>query len=150
MQKRSYTAEFKTKVILELLRGEREVNEIASEYEIAPNQLRNWKAEFLDNAVVAFDRNRDRKLRDELDSKQREADQLAKKVGQLTIEVDFLKKTLERKELLIVAARYCGNTIQPRQAACRYQRPQTCSVSAGRAFITHRPSPQIRSLPRKT
>ncbi|HOR79293.1 MAG TPA: transposase [Anaerolineaceae bacterium] len=97
MQKRSYTAEFKTKVILELLRGEREVNEIASEYEIAPNQLRNWKAEFLDNAVVAFDRNRDRKLRDELDSKQREADQLAKKVGQLTIEVDFLKKTLERK-----------------------------------------------------
>lgn len=97
MQKRSYTAEFKTKVILELLRGERELNEIASEYEIAPNQLRNWKAEFLDNAVVAFDRNRDRKLRDELDSKQREADQLAKKVGQLTIEVDFLKKTLERK-----------------------------------------------------
>jgi transposase-like protein len=97
MQKRSYTAEFKTKVILELLRGERELNEIASEYEIAPNQLRNWKAEFLDNAVVVFDRNRDRKLRDELDTKQREADQLAKKVGQLTIEVDFLKKTLERK-----------------------------------------------------
>jgi putative transposase len=97
MQKRSYTAEFKTKVILELLRGERELNEIAAEYEIAPNQLRNWKAEFLDNAVVVFDRNRDRKLRDELDTKQREADQLAKKVGQLTIEVDFLKKTLERK-----------------------------------------------------
>ncbi len=97
MQKRSYTAEFKTKVILELLRGERELNEIASEYEIAPNQLRNWKAEFLDNSVVVFDRNRDRKLRDELDTKQREADQLAKKVGQLTIEVDFLKKTLERK-----------------------------------------------------
>lgn len=92
MQKRSYTAEFKTKVILELLRGERELNEIASEYEIAPNQLRNWKAEFLDNSVVVFDRNRDRKLRDELDTKQREADQLAKKVGQLTIEVDFLKK----------------------------------------------------------
>lgn len=97
MQKRSYTAEFKTKVILELLRGERELNEIAAEYEIAPNQLRNWKAEFIDNAVVVFDRNRDRKLRDELDTKQREADQLAKKVGQLTIEVDFLKKTLERK-----------------------------------------------------
>lgn len=97
MQKRSYTAEFKTKVILELLRGERELNEIAAEYEIAPNQLRNWKAEFLDNAVVVFDRNRDRKMRDELDTKQREADQLAKKVGQLTIEVDFLKKTLERK-----------------------------------------------------
>jgi putative transposase len=97
MQKRSYTAEFKTKVIIEVLRGERELNEIAAEYEIAPNQIRNWKAEFLDNATVVFEKNRDRGLRGELEAKQREADQLAKKVGQLTIEIDFLKKTLERK-----------------------------------------------------
>ena len=97
MEKRTYTAEFKTKVVLEVLRGERELNEIAAEYEIAPNQIRNWKTDFLDNAVVVFDKNRDRKLRDELTIKQRESDQLAKKVGQLTIENDFLKKTLEMK-----------------------------------------------------
>lgn len=97
MERRSYTPTFKTKVVLELLRGERELNEIAAAYEIAPNQLRNWKAEFLDNADIIFDRKRDSRLREELGAKQREADQLAKKVGQLSIEVDFLKKTLDRK-----------------------------------------------------
>lgn len=97
MERRNFTSGFKTKVVLELLRGERELNEIAATYEIAPNQLRNWKAEFLDNADIVFDRKRDSKLREELDLKQRESDQLAKKVGQLTIEVDFLKKTLETK-----------------------------------------------------
>jgi len=97
MERRSFTSAFKTKVVLELLRGERELNEIAAAYEIAPNQLRNWKSEFLENADVVFDRKRDSRLRTELDAKQREADQLAKKVGQLSIEVDFLKKTLEMK-----------------------------------------------------
>ena len=41
MERRSFTSAFKTKVVLELLRGERELNEIAAAYEIAPNQLRN-------------------------------------------------------------------------------------------------------------
>lgn len=97
MERRNFTSGFKTKVVLELLRGERELNEIAASYEIAPNQLRNWKAEFLDNADIVFDRKRDSRLREELDLKQRESDQLAKKVGQLIIQVDFLKKTLETK-----------------------------------------------------
>jgi len=97
MERRSFTSAMKTKVVLELLRGERELNEIAAAYEIAPNQLRNWKSEFLENADIVFDRKRDCRLRDELDAKQRESDQLAKKVGQLTIQVDFLKKTLEMK-----------------------------------------------------
>jgi len=97
MERRSFTPSLKTKVVLELLRGERELNEIAATYEIAPNQLRNWKTEFLENAERVFDRKRDSKLLDELSAKQREADQLAKKVGQMTLEIDFLKKTLERK-----------------------------------------------------
>ena len=94
MERRSFTSSLKTKVVLELLRGERELNEIAAAYEIATNQLRNWKTEFLENAERVFDRKRDSKLLDELSAKQREADQLAKKVGQMTLEIDFLKKTL--------------------------------------------------------
>ena len=97
MERRSFTPAFKTKVVLELLRGERELNEIAATYEIAPNQLRGWKSEFIDNAETVFDRKRDSKLLEELSAKQREADLLAKKVGQQAIEIDFLKKTLERK-----------------------------------------------------
>ena len=52
MQKRSYSAEMKTKIVLEVLKGERELNEIATEYEISPNQIRNWKTEFIENAAV--------------------------------------------------------------------------------------------------
>ena len=40
MTKRTFTAEFKAKIVLELLKGEKELNVIASENEIAPNQLR--------------------------------------------------------------------------------------------------------------
>jgi transposase-like protein len=97
MQKRSYSAEMKTKIVLEVLKGERELNEIATEYKISPNQIRNWKTEFIENAAIVFDKKRDQRLKDELSIKQNEADELAKKVGQLTLEVDFLKKTLERK-----------------------------------------------------
>lgn len=54
MERRRFTSGFKTKVVLELLRGERELDEIASAYEIAPNQLRNWKTVFLDNADIVL------------------------------------------------------------------------------------------------
>lgn len=97
MQRRSYTAEEKTKLVLELIRGEHEVNEIATREGLSPNLLRNWKSEFLDNATLVFDKKRDQRLKDELSEKQQEADQLAKKVGQLSIQVDFLKDVLGRK-----------------------------------------------------
>ena len=50
MKKRTFSAEFKAKVVLEVLKGEKELNTIAQENEIAPNQIRNWKSEFLENA----------------------------------------------------------------------------------------------------
>lgn len=97
MKKRSYTAQEKTKLVLELIRGESEVNEVAAREGIAPNQLRNWKREFLENATTVFDKKRDQRLKDELAERQQDADRLAKKVGQLTLEVDFLKDVLGRK-----------------------------------------------------
>ena len=51
MTKRQFTAEFKTKIVLELLREEQNLSEIASKNDISPNQLRNWKKEFLENAA---------------------------------------------------------------------------------------------------
>lgn len=97
MKKRTYTAEFKTKVVLELISGEKELNVIASENEIAPNQIRNWKTEFLSNAAMVFDKKHDNVLQNKLSEKEKEADELSKAVGQLTLQVNFLKKTLERK-----------------------------------------------------
>lgn len=97
MQRRSYTAEEKAKLVLEMIRGEHEVNEIAAREGVAPNLLRKWKCEFLDNAALVFDKKRDQRLKDELQEKQQEADRLAKKVGQQSIEIDFLKDVLGRK-----------------------------------------------------
>ncbi|QAA32592.1 IS3 family transposase [Clostridium manihotivorum] len=101
MRKRTFTPEFKAKVIIELLKGEKELSQLASEHEIAPNQLRNWKSEFLENAANAFDNKKDEKLKESLKSSEAEKDDLYKKVGQLTTQVDWLKKNLKNSLDLI-------------------------------------------------
>ena len=55
MTRRTYTPEYKAKLVIEVLQGEKELNTIAAENSISPNMLRNWKAEFLENAGRAFD-----------------------------------------------------------------------------------------------
>lgn len=91
--RRTFSPEFKSKLVLELLREERPLGEIANEYGISPNQLRNWKIEFLKNAPRAFSESRDEK---EIRTREKEMDDqldiLMAKVGQLTIENDWLKK----------------------------------------------------------
>jgi transposase len=92
MKKRNrYTAEFKTKVVLEVLREEQTVNEIATKYELNPVMINRWKAEFLERASMAFQKGPDEvdKVRKEYEAKQ---ENLEKLVGQLTVEVDWLKK----------------------------------------------------------
>jgi len=42
MKRRQFTPEFKAKVVMEMLREEKTISEIATEHEISPNQLRNW------------------------------------------------------------------------------------------------------------
>lgn len=57
MEKRNqYTSEFKTKVVLEVLREEQTVNEIAGKYEISPVMVSRWKAEFLERASMVFEK----------------------------------------------------------------------------------------------
>ncbi len=93
MGRRQFTAEFKTKVVLEILREEKQIGELADEHELSPNQLRNWKKEFLENAVKVFSESKQEK---DLHAKERamdeERNELMAKVGQLTIENDWLKK----------------------------------------------------------
>ena len=95
MKKRVFSAEFKAQVVLEVLRGVKEINEIASEHEIAPNQIRNWKNEFLENASNVFDNKKDKALQEKVKEQELENDRLYKKVGQLTTQVDWLKKKSE-------------------------------------------------------
>ena len=94
--RRNFSAEFKTNLVLQLLKGEKELNVLAVENDIQPNLLRNWKKEFLANASLAFDNKREDNLREKLAEERKEKVEYAKKVGQLTMQVDWLKKNLKK------------------------------------------------------
>ena len=93
--RRNFNAKFKSDLVLELLRGEKDLNTLASENSIQPNLLRNWKKEFLDKASVVFDDSREDNLKDKLAAERKEKASYARKVGQLTMQVDWLKKKSE-------------------------------------------------------
>ncbi len=94
-KRKTYSAEFKAKLVLEVLEGERTINEIASSYEIIPKNLINWKKQFLENMSLAFDKSAVvKEYKEEIEILQKSNDNLAKKVGNLTIEKDFLEGKL--------------------------------------------------------
>ena len=95
-KRKTYSAEFKAKLVLEVLEGEKTINEIASKYEIIPNNLKNWKKQFIENMSLAFDKSAVvKEYKDEIETIKKDKDELAKKVGNLTIEKDFLMEKLE-------------------------------------------------------
>ncbi|MFY7697313.1 MAG: transposase [Legionella sp.] len=53
-KQKTYTAEFKTKIVLELLSGDQTVSQIASKYSLISKSIQNWKKVFLANANLAF------------------------------------------------------------------------------------------------
>jgi putative transposase len=96
MDKRNhYTAEYKTKVVLEVLREEATLNEIAAKHGINPVMISRWKQEFLERAPGAFKRGPS-DAEKELEKEQRRVAELERKIGQLTYEVDWLKKKSEQ------------------------------------------------------
>ena len=93
-QRRNFGAKFKLDLVIELLKGEKDLNTLATENNIQPNLLRNWKKEFLSKAAV-FDDKREENLKEKLAEERKEKAEYAKKVGQLTMQVDWLKKKSE-------------------------------------------------------
>ena len=92
-QHKQYSAEFKAKVALEALREEKTLSELASEYDVHPNNIRNWKQEFQENASKIFERRKDQKeSQAQLKEKELEIEALYKEVGQLTVKVNWAKK----------------------------------------------------------
>jgi transposase-like protein len=98
MGKRTFTAEFKARLVLEVLREERELSAIAAEHQINPNQLRAWKTAFLEKAPTLFEGNRQAKEseRREKEAAEEKAEML-KTIGQLTLERDFLMKAAHER-----------------------------------------------------
>lgn len=94
-QRRNFSAKFKSDLVTELFKGEKDPNTLAVENSIQPNLIRNWKKEFLDNASVVFDDKHEDNLKEKLAEERKEKAEYAKKVGQLTMQVDRFKKKSE-------------------------------------------------------
>ena len=65
-KRRNFSAKFKSDLVIELLKGEKDLNTLATENNIQPNLLRNWKREFLNNASAVFDDKREENLKEKL------------------------------------------------------------------------------------
>ncbi len=87
-QRKRHTAEFKAKVALEALREEKTVNQIASEYDVHPGQISQWKKQALEQLVVGFTRKGGKRDQDDEALKEK----LYSQIGQLKVENDWLKK----------------------------------------------------------
>jgi len=84
----NHSAKFKAKVALEAIKGIKSMSELASKYEVHPNQIRQWKQKLLDQMSDIFVDKRRRKSNDDEKLK----DQLYQQIGQLKVENDWLKK----------------------------------------------------------
>jgi transposase-like protein len=87
-RRKSFTAEFKTKLALEAIKGHRTVAEIASEYGVHPHQITQWKKHVMDGLPdILSDRRRKRNA-----DQEHLVAQLYQQIGQLKVELDWLKK----------------------------------------------------------
>ena len=94
-KRKTYSAEFKAKVVLEVLEAELTLNQIASKYELLPANVKNWKKMFLENMSLAFDKSTVvKEYKEKIEVLQSSNDSLARKVGNLTVEKDFLVEKL--------------------------------------------------------
>jgi transposase-like protein len=90
MLRRQHSGEFKAKVVLEALRGERAINELAAEYGVHPMQITQWKRVALEELPKVLSNRRGTKSTDEEVLKAA----LYQQIGQLKVELDWLKKNV--------------------------------------------------------
>jgi len=87
-KRRRFGAQFKAKVALEALKNNRTTNEIASNFSIHPNQVSQWKKQAIEGLSEVFSNGVARSLKKEEELR----NQLYQQIGQLKVELDWLKK----------------------------------------------------------
>ena len=115
-----FSAEEKTKIVLELLREESTVAQLSSKYELTSKTIHNWKRQFLANAAIAFEPAKVvSEYKEEIHRLKEQNDELAKALGKATVERDWAmgklkgldmlnkKSLVESKPKIIAQARQC-------------------------------------------
>ena len=87
MNKTPRTPAFKKKVALDAIREEKTLGQLASQYGIHPIQVSKWKKELIEGAESVFEDKRCHRKKEPVGR-----EDLERKIGQLTVELDFLKK----------------------------------------------------------
>ncbi len=93
-KKRTFDDAFKAKVALEAIKEEKTIPELAGIYEVHPNQIRQWKQHFLENAGSIFSRKKDPRIKEQDGL----IDELYKRLGKKDIELEFLKKKYKQMQ----------------------------------------------------
>lgn len=89
-KRRKFSSAFKAKVALEAVKGKETLAGLAKRFELHPNQISSWKQEFLEKSASVFDDGKSEK-KEEIN-----VDKLYSQIGQLKVENDFLKKSLDK------------------------------------------------------
>lgn len=90
MKRRKFTAKFKAKVVLEVLKERDTVKQICQKHELSPQVVNSWKREFLDSVESVFTS----PVKDKKSESEEKEERLLKTIGELKVENDFLKKAL--------------------------------------------------------
>jgi transposase len=93
MMRKQYSAAFKARVVQELLKEEKTLAQIASEYEVHPTQLKNWRAVALEGLPSLFERQDN--TADLKRAQEQELGELYAEIGKLSTQVSWLKKKLQ-------------------------------------------------------
>jgi transposase-like protein len=88
MSRRNFTAEFKARVVLEIISGAKSAAEICREHDLKPDLLSHWKNQFVANAAKAFEGGK------EADPQQERIEELERLAGKQSLEIEILKKAL--------------------------------------------------------
>jgi len=93
--RRAHSPAFKAKVALAAVKGEKTLAELAQQFDVHPNQITNWKSQLLEGAAGVFGQEKSEPKEADVDLKGLHA-----KIGELTLENDFLSGALTKAGLL--------------------------------------------------